>query len=91
MPPLGCGLGELDWSIVGRTLYHHLTRLEIPVELYAPYGTSKDELATEFLGQPSSAQLVEANKRPESHIESGFISIIKALRRLEEINGRCPY
>ncbi len=36
VPPLGCGLGELEWNIVGRTLYRYLEKLEIPVELYAP-------------------------------------------------------
>ena len=90
VPPLGCGLGELDWSIVGRTLYHHLARLEIPVELYAPYGTPKDELAAKYFGQPSPAQLVEANKRPKSYIESGFISIIEVLRRLEKMPYHWP-
>ena len=33
VPPLGCGLGELEWNIVGRTLYKHLQELDIPVEL----------------------------------------------------------
>jgi len=36
VPPLGCGLGESEWSIVGRTLYRYLEKLEIPVEIYAP-------------------------------------------------------
>lgn len=90
VPPLGCGLGELEWSIVGQTLYRHLTELEIPVELYAPYGTPKDELAVEFLGQPSPAQLAEENKRTKSHIESGFISIMEVLRRLEEMPYHWP-
>lgn len=84
VPPLGCGLGELEWAIVGRTLYRHLKKLEIPVELYAPYGTPDNELTPDFLGKPSEAQLIEANKRPESRIESGFILIIEVLRRLEK-------
>ena len=90
VPPLGCGLGELDWRIVGRTLHHHLKKLEIPVELYAPYGTPRDELVPEFFGQPSPAQLVEANRRPKSYIESGFISIIEVLRRLEKMPYHWP-
>lgn len=84
VPPLGCGLGELEWHIVGKTLYRHLKKLEIPVELYAPYGTPKDELTPKFLGEPSPAQLVEASKRPKSSIESGLIPIIEVLRRLEK-------
>jgi len=90
VPPLGCGLGELEWAIVGRTLYRHLKKLEISVELYAPYGTPDKELTPEFLGEPSKAQLIEANKRPKSSIEAGFILIIEVLRRLEKIPYHWP-
>lgn len=40
VPPLGCGNGQLDWEVVGPTLYRHLTDLDIPVELYTPHGVS---------------------------------------------------
>lgn len=36
VPPLGCGNGRLDWTVVGPILYRHLDRLSVPVELYAP-------------------------------------------------------
>jgi len=49
VPPLGCGLGRLEWSVVGPTLYRHLRKLQIPVELYAPHGTPEGELTPEFL------------------------------------------
>lgn len=49
VPPLGCGEGKLEWSIVGPTLYEHLVRLDIPVELYAPFGTPPEELDANFL------------------------------------------
>lgn len=90
VPPLGCGLGELEWTVVGPTLYRHLAKLEIPVELYPPIGTPNAELTPEFLGEPSLAQLVETSKRPESRIEPGFIPIIEVLRRLEEIPYHWP-
>jgi hypothetical protein len=52
VPPLGSGLGGLDWRVVGPTLYQHLARLDIPVELYAPVGTPSDQLTMDFfLGQ----------------------------------------
>src|SRR5713226_3108866 len=44
VPPLGCGNGGLEWRVVGPTLYRHLASLEIPVLLYAPFGTPHDEL-----------------------------------------------
>jgi len=89
-PPLGCGLGELEWSVVGPTLYRNLEKLEIPVELYAPYGTPEGMLTTEFLGEPSPAQLIEANKRFGSRIEPGFIPIIEVLRRMENMPYHWP-
>src|SRR5713101_4076116 len=39
VPPLGCGEGQLEWRVVGPTLYRHLSALGISVELYAPFGT----------------------------------------------------
>lgn len=90
VPPLGCGLGELEWGVVGRTLYRYLEKLEIPVELYAPYGTPENELTPEFLGEPSLAQAVEADKQATSRIDPGFIVVIEALRRLEEMPYHWP-
>ena len=49
VPPLGAGEGQLEWRIVGRTLYQYLLQLSIPVELYAPFGTPMLELDPEFL------------------------------------------
>ncbi len=49
VPPLGCGNGQLEWRVVGPTLFRYLRLLAIPVELYAPYGTSVDELDADFL------------------------------------------
>ncbi len=49
VPSIGCGKGQLEWSLVGPTLYHYLDRLDIPVELYAPYGTPQEELQHSFL------------------------------------------
>ena len=51
VPPLGCGQGQLEWKIVGPTLYRFLNQLDIPVELYAPHGTPHEELRPEFLDQ----------------------------------------
>lgn len=36
VPALGCGLGGLSWEVVRPVLVHHLSRLPIPVEIYAP-------------------------------------------------------
>lgn len=49
VPSLGCGEGGLEWKIVGPTLLSGLERLDIPVTLYAPYGTPAEELAPDLL------------------------------------------
>src|SRR6266542_5930157 len=49
VPPLGCGEGGLEWRVVGRVLYERLSRLEIPVMLYAPFGTPREQMEHGFL------------------------------------------
>lgn len=61
VPPLGCGNGGLDWAIVGPTLYQHLARLDVPVELYAPLGTPESELTDDYLRR--SVESPTANQR----------------------------
>ncbi len=53
IPPLGCGNGQLEWKAVGPLIYRYASQMEIPVELYAPYGTPPRELTSEFLSQTS--------------------------------------
>ncbi|MBU2636839.1 MAG: macro domain-containing protein [Bacteroidetes bacterium] len=89
VPPLGCGLGELEWNIVGRTLYHHLMELDIPVEMYAPFNTPHVQLTPEYLGKVSKAQYEEEAK-PKTRIEKGFIPILEVIHRLENIPYRWP-
>lgn len=38
VPPLGCGLGGLDWGIVKPILNRYLNMFNIPVEVYVPEG-----------------------------------------------------
>jgi hypothetical protein len=51
MPALGCGLGWLDWQIVGPLMCRYLRKLDIPVCIYLPVEEkTPDELSTpEFL------------------------------------------
>ena len=43
IPPLGCGNGQLEWKVVGPLLYKYAKQMDIPVEIYAPYGTHPEE------------------------------------------------
>ena len=49
VPSLGCGEGGLEWRIVGPTLLSGLEELDIPVTLYAPFGTPPEQLESDFL------------------------------------------
>ena len=48
-PPLGCGNGGLTWDIVGPIMYDMLKDLPIDIEIYAPFGTPKEQLSIPFL------------------------------------------
>ena len=43
-PPLGCGNGGLSWNVVGPLMYQYLHDLAIDIVVYAPYGTSREQL-----------------------------------------------
>ena len=51
MPALGCGLGGLDWAVVGPLMVRYLSRLDMPVDIHLPLeGKVPDEqLKREFL------------------------------------------
>ncbi len=76
VPPLGCGHGQLEWRVVGPTLYSYLTKMRIPVGLYAPYGTPSLELQAEFLRG--------AEMPAPKWIKPAWVALVEVLRRLEE-------
>jgi len=86
MPPLGCGNGGLEWSEVGPLIYRKLHQLPIDVEVYAPFGTSKNELTVEHLTKPSQMSL-EGKGRKHEKMNPEWIALMEALRELE----RQPY
>jgi uncharacterized protein YwgA len=76
VPPLGCGQGQLEWRVVGPTLYHYLMKVRVPVELYAPYGTPALELQDEFL---------RGSAMPAPRwIKPAWVALVEILKRLEE-------
>ena len=85
VPPLGCGEGQLDWQIVGPTLFRYLSRLTVPVELYAPYGTPQEQLTQAFLSDEGHA--ARAESPAHQRITPGMVVLVETLARLE----REPY
>lgn len=91
MPPLGCGNGQLEWNVVGPTLYRHLSELEIPVELYTPAGTPEAELSHEFLGGLFAA--TEATAVPKvdpQFIPPAHVALVAALDCLVRLPYQSP-
>ena len=84
VPPLGCGQGQLEWRIVGPTLYRYLKRMDITVELYAPYGTPHEELRPEYLDRSS---VTESSMPKPEWIEPAWVALVEILDRIE----RQPY
>lgn len=76
VPPLGCGHGGLDWSVVGPTLRRHLDKLEIPVVLYAPHGTPVPQLQLSFLSDDRPGAGIP------SAVPAGALALIEILRRI---------
>jgi len=84
VPPLGCGQGQLEWRVVGPTLYRYLDRLAIPVELYAPYGTPHEELQSTFLAHPSTENRVSVPLPPPSRIDPAWVALVEILALVEK-------
>ena len=81
-PPLGCGNGGLTWKIVGPIMYRKLCNLPIHVEIYAPFGTSPNEMSLDFLTTESTNADVLGSRQlqvnPKWHL------ILQVVRELNE-------
>ena len=86
VPPLGCGEGQLEWRVVGRTLYRYLSKMDIPIELYAPHGTPIFEMQISFLSHFNKNEFTISTPSP-SRIEPGLLGLVEILNRIE----REPY
>lgn len=82
VPPLGCGQGGLEWCIVGPTLYRHLSKLDIPVELYAPHGTPEQQLTREYLSEAPTEALVGRETLHGSKINPAWVALVEILARV---------
>lgn len=82
VPPLGCGQGQLEWAVVGPTLYRHLSQLDIPVQLYAPFGTPAVELSHDYLAY--AGREVEPAQYVSRGLMPGLVALVEIVKRIEE-------
>ena len=82
-PPLGCGNGGLEWSMVGPLMYSKLNGLGIPVELYAPFGTTSGQLKADFLGADQQTEFLVKGKQREK-LRPEWAALVEVLYELEK-------
>lgn len=87
IPPLGCGNGQLEWKTVGPLIYRYASQMDIPVALYAPYGTPPRELTVEYLSQTPPAMRQANGRTVLSAINPAWVALVEIVRRIE----RQPY
>ena len=83
VPPLGAGHGQLEWRVVGPTLYRHLERLDIPVELYAPHDAPKQELTPEFLAGKGNGT-ADSDANGIGRISPAWVALASIVARIQE-------
>ena len=83
VPPLGCGQGALDWHTVGPTLYEHLSHLDIPVALYAPFDTPHAELTPRHLQRTLSSNGASDDVPQQRRLQPGWVALAAALADLQ--------
>ena len=89
VPPLGCGEGQLEWRVVGPTLYRYLKQMDIPVTLHAPYGTPAVETQSSFLSQPIEPVIADAGLG-SFKITPDWIAVVEILARIESERYHWP-
>jgi uncharacterized protein YwgA len=58
--------------------------LDIPVELYAPYGTPHEQLQPEFLAKEPKSQYEKASMQNPEWIKEGWVALVEIINRLEK-------
>ncbi|MBA3351277.1 MAG: macro domain-containing protein [Blastocatellia bacterium] len=82
-PPLGCGNGGLEWKAVGPLMYSELSKLGIPVEIYAPYGTPAAQLKPDFLAADQQTEFLHKGRRREK-LRPEWAALVEVIYELEK-------
>lgn len=90
VPPLGCGNGQLDWTVVGPTLYRYLKTLDVPVELFAPRGSPAEQLTFEFLEQQGHTADTASRDREPLRVDPAAVAIVAVVSRISRERVRPP-
>jgi len=83
-PALGCSHGQLEWRVVGPTMYRHLRELDIPVELYVPVNESVEAFEKLLAGEAAPTNDALARVKP------AWVALAAILAELENEPYRHP-
>ncbi len=86
IPPLGCGNGQLEWKVVGPLIYERANKMDIPVEMYAPYGTNPSELTESFLKNAGKTVKASHNVSRKDRLvfNPAWVGLVEILHRIEK-------
>ncbi len=84
IPPLGCGNGQLEWRMVGPLIYKYVKQLDIPVEIYAPYGVNPKELTVEFLEGSSQVDRRQFVAAELPNLDPAWVVLVEIINRIEQ-------
>lgn len=90
VPPLGCGNGQLLWETVGPLIYKYLSKMEIPVKMYAPYGTPPMQLTEKFLSRPFDLKESKSGESILQKMNPAWVSLVEIIYRLENQTYHLP-
>lgn len=86
IPALGCANGELDWKVVGPTMYRILNTFDIPIEFYVPL----NEYVTDFEELLAGKPLSPGKNGAPPRIKPAWIALVAILAELEKEPYRNP-
>ena len=84
IPPLGCGNGQLLWDAVGPLIYRYVSQWDIPVKMYAPYCTPREQLKTEFLSQNPNFKQIGTGNRILQKLNPAWVALAEVVYRIEK-------
>lgn len=89
-PALGCSNGQLEWRVVGPILFQHLSRLDIPVELYAPFGTPQEQMSMTFLAREVDLSVATRSSAEMERIPPAWVALTEIVARVDREPYRWP-
>ena len=84
IPPLGCGNGQLLWEAVGPLIYKYVSRWDIPIKMYAPYGTPSEQIKIEFLSKIISLKENGTGKSILQKLNPAWVALAEVVYRIEK-------